>query len=47
MGFQFAGFFAQGEQTLLEAALDRWPGCHGRLITELFHGFGVAVPESA
>lgn len=25
MGFQFAGFFAQGERALLDAALARWP----------------------
>src|SRR5690348_17345751 len=45
MGFQFAGLFAQGERTLLDAALDRWPGCHGRLITEPFHGIGIVVPS--
>lgn len=47
MGFEFAGFFAQGDRMLLEAALDRWPGCDGRLITEPFHGFGIAAPSRA
>jgi len=47
MGFVFAGFFAQGDQTLLDAALARWLGCQGRLISEPFHGFGIAVPSRA
>ncbi len=47
MGFQFAGFFAQGERTLLDDALNRWPSCDGRRITEPFQGFGIAVPSYA
>ena len=47
MGFQFAGFFAQGEQALLDVALARWPGCQGRLIRKPFQGFGIAVPARA
>jgi hypothetical protein len=47
MGFKFSGFFAQGNAAILDAALQIWPGCRGRLITEPFHGFGIAVPEHA
>jgi hypothetical protein len=47
MGWQFAGFFAQADRSILEAALRTWPGCVGRLITEPFQGIGVAVPEHA
>lgn len=47
MGFEFAGFFAQGDRMLLEAALDKWPGCDGRLVTEPFHGIGIAVHSRA
>lgn len=32
---------------ILDAALDKWPGCDGRLIIEPFHGFGIAVPSHA
>lgn len=47
MGFQFAGFFAQAQSEVLADALQRWPGCRGRLITGPFHGFGIAVPSRA
>lgn len=47
MGFKFAGFFARGERALLNAALARWTGCRGRLISEPFLGFGIAVPSRA
>jgi hypothetical protein len=47
MGFQFAGFFAQAQPTLLESALQRWPGCRGRVVTEPFRGVAIAVPEHA
>jgi hypothetical protein len=47
MGWHFAGFFVQAERPLLDAALRTWPGCRGRLISDPFHGIGVAVPEHA
>jgi len=47
MGWQFAGFFAHADEAALEAALRAWPGCQGRVITEPFHGIGVAVPSHA
>ncbi|MGZ3665519.1 MAG: hypothetical protein ACXVDA_13670 [Ktedonobacterales bacterium] len=45
MGYQFAGFFARSDTPILDAALRRWPGCRGRLITEPFPGIGVAVND--
>lgn len=45
MGYVFAGFFARADAPILEAALRRWPGCRGRLITEPFPGIGVAVND--
>ena len=47
MGWQFAGFFAWADPSVLEAALSMWPECHGRLIVDPFPGIGVAVPERA
>lgn len=47
MGWQFAGFFALANADVMNAALARWPGMRGRLITEPFPGIGVAVPEKA
>lgn len=45
MGYQFAGFFARADASILDAALRRWPGSRGRLISEPFHGIGVAAPD--
>jgi hypothetical protein len=47
MGWQFAGFFARADAAIMTAALERWPGMRGRIITEPFVGIGVAVPEKA
>jgi hypothetical protein len=45
MGYVFSGFFARADAPILQAALRRWPGCRGRLITEPFPGIGVAVND--
>ncbi|HEX8035763.1 MAG TPA: hypothetical protein VF510_18035 [Ktedonobacterales bacterium] len=45
MGYVFAGFFARADTPILQAALRRWPGCRGRLITTPFPGIGVAVND--
>ncbi len=45
MGYVFAGFFARADAAVLEAALPRWPGCRGRLISQPFTGIGVEVPD--
>jgi hypothetical protein len=47
MGWEFAGFFACADAHIMNAALERWPGLRGRLITEPFEGIGLAVPEKA
>ncbi len=47
MGWQFAGFFARADGSVLEDALRTWPGCHGRLIADPFPGLGVAVSAHA
>jgi hypothetical protein len=47
MGWQFTGFFARTDPSVLEAALGTWPECRGRLIADPFPGIGVAVPEHA
>lgn len=47
MGYEFAGFFALAEPSVLEDAVATWIGCRGRTIMEPFHGIGVAVPERA
>jgi hypothetical protein len=47
MGWQFAGFFARADASVLEAALRMWPGCQGRLIADPFPGMGVAVSAHA
>lgn len=45
MGYQFTGFFACAGASILQAALCRWPGCCGRLISKPFTGIGVEVPD--
>jgi hypothetical protein len=45
MGYQFTGFFCDGDGTVLDAALDRWPFCVGRVIRSPFHGVGIRCPD--
>lgn len=47
MGWQFAGFFAKAEVSVLDAALRKWPDAQGRMIVDPFQGIGVAVPSEA
>lgn len=47
MGWQFAGFFAEADATVLDAAMSKWPGARGRMIVQPFQGIGVAVPSEA
>lgn len=44
MGYTFNGFFATATEPVLEAALQRWPFCRGRVIDNPFKGIGVATP---
>ena len=45
MGYHFRGFFSDGDEAVMTAALDRWPFCSAKAITEPFHGFGVRAPD--
>lgn len=47
MGYQFKGFFAQADITLIEAANNKWLGCPGKVITNPFNGIGVSSPNLA
>ena len=45
MGYHFRGFFSDGDEAVMAAALDRWPFCSGRAVTEPFSGFGLRAPD--
>ena len=45
MGYQFTGFFCDGDETVLKTALERWPFCVGRVIRSPFHGIGLRCPD--
>jgi hypothetical protein len=45
MGYQFAGFFCDGDDTVLRAARNRWPFCVGKAITTPFRGIGLRCPD--
>ena len=45
MGYRFTGFFCDGNETALKAALDRWPFCVGKVIRSPFHGIGFRCPD--
>lgn len=45
MGYLFTGFFSDGNDTVLKAALDRWPFCVGRVLRSPFRGIGLRCPD--
>lgn len=45
MGFRFRGFFSDGDQAAMAAALARWPFCAARPIMTPFRGFGLRTPD--
>lgn len=45
MGYQFKGFFAKAEESLIEEAERKWFGCRGRIITTPFRGIGLSSPD--
>lgn len=45
MGYQFKGIFCDGDSIVMEAILDQWPICTGRVISESFSGFGIRCPD--
>ena len=44
MGYRFQGFFSDGDEAAMAAALDRWPFCSAKRIATPFHGFGLRAP---
>jgi hypothetical protein len=45
LGFRFQGFFSDGDESAMAAAMDRWPFCTGKPIAIPFHGFGLRAPD--
>lgn len=45
MGFRFQGFFSDGDEALMTAALSRWPFCTAKTIAAPFCGFGLRAPD--
>lgn len=45
MGYQFKGFFAKAEESLIQEAEIKWSGCRGRVVTTPFVGIGIASPD--
>lgn len=45
MGYQFTGFFSDGDEAVLRAALDRWTFCVGKVIKSPFLGIGLRCPD--
>ena len=42
---RFTGFFCDGDDTVLKAALDRWPFCVGKVIRSPFNGIGLRCSD--
>ncbi len=45
MGFQFRGFFSDGNEPVMAAAVGRWPICAAKAIAAPFRGFGLRAPN--
>jgi hypothetical protein len=45
VGFQFRGFFSDGDQAAMAAAVSRWPFCAAKPIDAPFRGFGLRAPD--
>jgi hypothetical protein len=45
MGFRFRGFFSDGDEAVMAAAVSRWPFCAAKAIAAPFRGFGVRAPD--
>jgi hypothetical protein len=45
VGYRFRGFFSDGDDAVMAAALGRWPFCTAKAITDPFRGFGVRAPD--
>jgi hypothetical protein len=45
MGYRFQGFFSDGGEKVMQAALARWPCSTARSISTPFLGFGLCAPD--
>lgn len=45
MGYRFQGFFSDGDEVAMAAALNRWPFCKAKHITSPFRGFALRAPD--
>src|SRR5262249_28655254 len=45
LGYRFRGFFSDGDDTAMTAAVCRWPYCSAKAITAPFRGFGLRAPD--
>jgi hypothetical protein len=45
MGFRFQGFFSDGDEAVMAAALQRWRFCTAKPMAIPFHGFGLRAPD--
>jgi hypothetical protein len=45
VGFRFQGFFSDGDEAAMTAALTRWPFCTAKPIATPLHGFGLRAPD--
>ena len=45
MAFRFQGFFSDGDEAAMAAAVSRWPYCTAKPITTPFRGFGLRTPD--
>jgi hypothetical protein len=45
VGYRFWGFFSDGEEAAMAAALARWPFCTAKPIASPFCGFGLRTPD--
>jgi hypothetical protein len=45
MGFRFRGFFSDGDEAAMAAAVSRWPFCAAKPVTVPFRGFGLRAPD--
>jgi hypothetical protein len=45
VGYRFRGFFSDGDDAAMAAALDRWPFCTAKATADPFRGFGLRAPD--
>jgi hypothetical protein len=45
VGYRFQGFFSDGDEAVMAAALSWWPFCTANPIATPFQGFGLRAPD--